>query len=453
MKKIISFILCITLLCSFTACNTDSTSSEDTTTTSATTTSVQTTSSNKEETASKPKKPSVSSKEETKSQVSSVQGGINIYHPDIDDEDFVDMDDFVTSSEGTTNFPTKSVYKISTAKELKEFADAVNSGYAFDGVIGALTTDIDLAGIDWEPIGTSANPFRGLFTGSGYTIKNLTIKNIHGSSISNGSSAYIGLFGFVEDSTIKDLHLENVDISIRSKSGLLSVTVGSIVGNMLAYDSDICITNCSVTGNIDVSLSGNEVVSIGGVVGQFYVNNRGVEQHMQYVHSAVNIKAEGFVVSIGGISATLSSRDNGPSGSNISDLVYIGHINDEKVKRSHIGGLFALSSTFYRSDIKNCFVKLSLSKTGRNQYTELSPIIGIAVGDQATSTKELGLSNIYGCVYVDGNTKNMSFVGRKYNTVYSDNCIITESIPEDAISILTNWNLSDKSYPTFKTNS
>jgi hypothetical protein len=103
--------------------------------------------------------------------------------------------------------------------------------------------DIDLAGIDWQPIGTSAAPFTGIFDGNGYTIRNLNI---------NAKDSAQGLFGSIgSGGIVKKLGL--ADVSIVSK--------GSKVGGIAGHLNGGTIEKCFVTGKIE----GN--YSIGGVVG------------------------------------------------------------------------------------------------------------------------------------------------------------------------------------------
>jgi len=64
-------------------------------------------------------------------------------------------------------------------------------------------TDIDLSGYSsgegWHPIGDEENPFTGTFDGDGYKITNLTINR--------PEKINIGLFGYIDKSTIKNTGL------------------------------------------------------------------------------------------------------------------------------------------------------------------------------------------------------------------------------------------------------
>lgn len=57
-------------------------------------------------------------------------------------------------------------YRISNGAELAYLADRVNGGEDFQGKYIALTADIDLGNVNWTPIGTYTNPFRGNFSGN-----------------------------------------------------------------------------------------------------------------------------------------------------------------------------------------------------------------------------------------------------------------------------------------------
>lgn len=55
-----------------------------------------------------------------------------------------------------------TTYNISSAADLKAFANKVNGGET--DAIGKLTADITLSG-SWTPIGTSSKPYTGTFDG------------------------------------------------------------------------------------------------------------------------------------------------------------------------------------------------------------------------------------------------------------------------------------------------
>ena len=123
-------------------------------------------------------------------------------------------------------------YTVTTAEGLKNIAKLVNEEWKLDINI-TLTDDIDLKGIDWTPIGKDYNQqYTGTFDGGGHTITGLAV---------TGSDQYAGLFGRIgEDGTVKNVTLENVQITSDNSSGY----VGGVAG--WSYGT---IENCSVSGS------------------------------------------------------------------------------------------------------------------------------------------------------------------------------------------------------------
>ena len=136
---------------------------------------------------------------------------------------------------------------MTTAEGLKNIAELVNEEWKSDINI-TLTSDIDLSGIDWTPIGIDYNhQYTGTFDGGDHTITGLTV---------TGSDQYAGLFGYIgSGGTVKNVVLEGVQITSDNSSGSAGGVAGWSDGN---------IENCSVSGS--VSGSGMNGVA-GGVVG------------------------------------------------------------------------------------------------------------------------------------------------------------------------------------------
>jgi len=116
-----------------------------------------------------------------------------------------------------------------------------------------LTANIDLKGWgNWLPIGKdSAAPFKGIFDGNGYVVKNMTVD-----VQSTSGKVYAGLFGFFSGGSLK-----NLGISGGSVKGSTNASVGGIVGAASAAS----ITNCLNTSN--VSAPAAVIADVGGIVG------------------------------------------------------------------------------------------------------------------------------------------------------------------------------------------
>ena len=116
---------------------------------------------------------------------------------------------------------------INSATDLIQFSNNVNSGTNYSGTTVFLDADIDLSGDlseQFEPIGKydTNNPFQGTFDGQGYTTSNLLM---------NSSSHHIGLFGFSNGATIRNVIVMDSSYSfVSSYSGLDNIRVGGIAG-------------------------------------------------------------------------------------------------------------------------------------------------------------------------------------------------------------------------------
>lgn len=155
--------------------------------------------------------------------------------------------EFLSGGSGTQDDP----WLISTAADLKALADYINSGNAadcdidgcgedignFHGYYFKQTADIDLQGVEWDPIGYDGEEgsyFAGNYDGSNYVIRNAAFDGKD-----NDSRNCVGIFGWVYQGSVSNLHIENVAFS---SSGLASQYVGGLAG--VVFDSSI--TNCSV---------------------------------------------------------------------------------------------------------------------------------------------------------------------------------------------------------------
>lgn len=162
---------------------------------------------------------------------------------------------------------------ISSAAELAWIAQVINNDEQtgasptdkhFKDCTLALTTDIDLAGHEWTPIGIGlSNYFCGTFDGQGHTISNLKIR---------GTYFYAGLFGIIGDPSwpipsygglVKNLHIENADIELTTPVG---TGIYYYAGALAGLKGGDVMDGCSATGKIVTG----EKVYVGGLVGMNY---------------------------------------------------------------------------------------------------------------------------------------------------------------------------------------
>ncbi len=138
----------------------------------------------------------------------------------------------------------KNLEEIWTKEDLIAFAEAVDNGDTFKGQTVKLMADIDLANKLFEPIGSYRNKtaFKGTFDGQGYTISNLSQNTWE---LNNGyyyGDLGLGLFGMVEDATIKNLTIDGAEIS--GESAICGTVAACAYGNCIF--ENITIKNANV---------------------------------------------------------------------------------------------------------------------------------------------------------------------------------------------------------------
>ena len=157
---------------------------------------------------------------------------------------------FIEAEPFAGNGSAGNPYQLKSAGNLAYLANQVNGGNDYEDVYFTLTTNIDLAGKIWTPIGYNAsNTFNGFFDGDGYTISNLytDYRTI------TGADAY-GLFGFLGNgATIKNVQVTNANIVSNEESGIIAGYVNA---------NGVIIEACYATGTI------NSTTYMGGIVGR-----------------------------------------------------------------------------------------------------------------------------------------------------------------------------------------
>ena len=144
-----------------------------------------------------------------------------------------------------------------------------------------LRANIDLANYPWTPIGTPENNFVGTFNGNGFTIGNL---NIVVDKAKDGK-AYMGLFGYAKNVTIKNLILVNANVNVACldidhSQGHIAALVGSLEGNST-------IENVTVRGDIKIyaTETANGASRVGVIAGG---NSGSYKVTMKNVHVEAN---------------------------------------------------------------------------------------------------------------------------------------------------------------------
>ena len=170
----------------------------------------------------------------------------------------------------TAHVPSMAVHAGATESDTQEFAGGsgtaedpylISTKYHLDNVRNYLSSSFKLIndiefteadfsedgdfynyGVCWKPIGDSTNKFTGKFDGGNFEIRNLQIHK--------KNSDYVGLFGYIYNGGVSNLHLVNVDIEGKNYVGSLcgylhSASIKDSSNVKAAY-----IKSCYASGNV-----------------------------------------------------------------------------------------------------------------------------------------------------------------------------------------------------------
>lgn len=144
--------------------------------------------------------------------------------------------------------------EIANLTDLQNMENTLDGNYYLSDNIDASESGALDGGNGFDPIGETrtVNPFTGTFDGNGFTITGLTINR--------SAESDIGLFGYANSATIKDVTLADIDYTGRAK-------IGGLLGTMDSWTlvAEAGVYNCHVTG--DIVFSGDDEVKVGGMVG------------------------------------------------------------------------------------------------------------------------------------------------------------------------------------------
>ena len=211
---------------------------------------------------------------------------------------------------------------IPSAKELKDFAAAVNDGRSISRWLNTageveLLADIDLGGEEWTPIGnatvntshvfTGGNAFTGVFDGKNHTIDNFKV-----TVPSTGSNAVAGLFGAVSQATVKNLVIGD-KVVIKNESTTGFVTMGGAVG----FASESTLENIDSKAKLQSNAGKNDVrLVIGGAVGTLFASAeaaslaKNIQGHATFeVLNTVNTKNGATGIQLGGVIGFVDGKD------------------------------------------------------------------------------------------------------------------------------------------------
>jgi len=295
-----------------------------------------------------------------------------------------DVWDGTTDTTWYDNANPQNDYEIETAGQLAGLAELVEQGNTFNSVTFKLLSDIDLDGRLWKPIGNTGNTldpskaFQGVFDGNDKTIKNIYINN--------PTNDNQGLFGYIYNGTVKNLTVEDVDITAQSR-------VGGIVGRIEGNNGSVLIDNCSATGTIT---GYNHVGVLAGIM--YCANSGSGELKNSQTHGTVTGTyrtggVAGTLNSTGGISIVMSECHTDVSVYSTAD-----------VESTWIGGVVgALNANTGEINVKG---SSSSGDVYGNSFLN-SGVLGGIIGDAYTNA---GTIDIEDCLFT-GNVTGQGSVG------------------------------------------
>lgn len=284
--------------------------------------------------------------------------------------------------------------EISTAEDLINLSnDYAENGHKYINYTYVLTNDIDMSGVTgFLPIGrnkklsyderdTSASGFSSVFDGKGYTIKNLTITDAQNAY---SSEYYMGFFAEISKyGTVKNLNLENINITTVVVSGGFAGTISGVV------------ENCHISGKVStISSAGGFAANIHG-----YSNTS-----IKNCTADVDVYGESVLGGFVGVTSYWG-YENRSTEYTIENCVSFGSVNSDKhsgVNYSHydnpntIGGFVgrAISGSFI-----NCHVQTPI----RLNHTSNM------VGSFAAISENV--ANFEGCTYNPETSGNWYLIG------------------------------------------
>lgn len=265
---------------------------------------------------------------------------------------------------GTTDNP----YKITTAAQLAQLAYDINyktidgAAVNYAGKYFQLTTDIDLSGFYWVPIGNEERPFKGTLYGNNRKISNMYISAnlMNGVPKTSAFCADLGLFGCVNDndSIINNLTIEGALIEANENTVYAGFFAGNFDGKEIRQIkiSDAVGTGTDVVSTIRYNIGSTAMQQntyIGGVVGVLNGSYNGVLQtssmpnYANAIYGNISSNATnpaGKNLYIGGLAgrnnSTIqnSARDGGEIQSYIGVIGGLVGSNNGKIDDSYNGG-------------------------------------------------------------------------------------------------------------------
>lgn len=360
--------------------------------------------------------------------------------------------------------------KIYTVEDLLKMGTYLNGDFI-------LMNDIDLSGVNWNPIGINSAPFTGHLDGNGHKISNLTIDT---SNYTNRSS--FGLFGYISFATFEDLVIE--DFEFTSENIEKTYYVGALAGIDLtdlssSTNEEPLIKGITTSGSYVVAKqSSSYPVYAGGLFGK--VSFEIISNCKNFIGITNASYAGGLVGTATKMMYALNSSNEGQ----INSTLYAGGLlgkcgtafyASESSNKADItsvqaaGGL--VGSVDYYAVIKLCYNTGNITSTTDNTFLGAGGLIGCcySTGGEALPsveisesynrgnisapcmggllgvTYEIKLTNVYNAGSVSGNKYSESIFA--YSSVASvKQCLGSGSVSGSAVKSTIGYGLTNVTF-------
>lgn len=319
---------------------------------------------------------------------------------------------FSGSGSGTSTDP----YRIFNADQLSQLRNFLNQ----EGVYFKLQNDIDLTdwladnypSQGWQPVGSTAEPFKGILDGNN--------KTISGFSITRSTSDYVGLFAAVSGATIKDLTLKG-NISGKAYVGSL-LGSGSATVNNYTFEGNVTGTG-SYTGGVggyQTSASTNLTVKA-TVKGADYTG--GVYGYGPGITTAT------FTGQVTGTGSYIGGIEGSASGT-FSSCTVSGPVKSTSSSAQYVGGLIGYARVTITAN--NC------SQEGIVQGKSYTGGLAGCAMSSITLTNNTHRGNITGTTYTGGAVGGSSNGAVKLNSCHVEGNILGVSSVGGICGIISN---------------
>ena len=361
-------------------------------------------------------------------------------------------------------------YAIQNAAEFAFFAKSVNDGENYANKYVTLGADIDLASLEWTPIGNGVTHFSGSFDGNGHSVLNLkTTTGAHYTAALGGPELKYyanGLFGTCLNPTIKNLCIDGATVELTDTNGRNMIQAGVLIGilqaDSTAQISGITVSNATVKSAFEKDHGPVSGLKLGGMIGcVFATGEAAVELSRLSVDVVIFTEnGAGHAFDVGGLVGLVRSDnrlDVKDCALHLSVTLDPERCYTQNLSFAAFGALGAMNE---KVTMKNVFSRVTVNKIhdnfhGYSAYT--ASVIAAEVGGVIRENGGFHFENLFGYVeQIDPQTGERVVATNLYDISYyaevstEQNCIGCETLPENHGFDETVWDLQDPASPKLK---